>query len=68
MLEIKDVIEEPVVMGEIGIYAIGAVVSAVVGYVCIKTMLLVVRNKKFKYFAFYCFAVGAVAIVGHFLI
>lgn len=68
VLEIKDVIEEPIVMGEIGIYAVGAVVSAVVGYICIKTMLMVVRNKKFKYFAYYCFTVGAIAIAGHFLI
>lgn len=68
VLEIKDVIEEPIAAGEIGIYAVGAVFSAVVGYICIKTMLLVVRNKKFKYFSWYCFAVGAIAIVGHFLI
>ena len=68
VLEVKDVMEEPIAMGEIGIYAIGAVFAAAVGYVCIKTMLLVVRNKKFKYFSWYCFAIGAIAIVGHFLI
>lgn len=68
VLEIKDVIAEPIEMGQIGIYAVGMVFAAVVGYVCIKTMLVVVRNKKFKYFSYYCFAVGAVAIVGHFLL
>lgn len=68
VLEIKDVVAEPMEMGQIGIYAVGMVFSAVVGYICIKTMLVVVRNKKFKYFSYYCFIVGVVAIVGHFLI
>jgi len=49
-------------------YAVGMLVSAIVGYICIKTMLVVVRNKKFKYFAYYCYAVGVVAIIGHFVI
>ncbi len=68
VLEIRDVIAEPFEMGQIGIYAVGTVFAAVVGYICIKTMLVIVRNKKFKYFAYYCFAVGIIAIVGHFLI
>lgn len=68
VLEVKDVIAEPIEMGQIGIYAIGTVFSAVVGYICIKTMLLVVRKKKFSYFSYYCFVVGAVAIVGHFVL
>ncbi|MFR8547717.1 MAG: undecaprenyl-diphosphate phosphatase [Lachnospiraceae bacterium] len=68
VLEIKDVIAEPIEMGQIGIYAVGALFSAAVGYICIKTMLVIVRNKKFKYFAYYCFAVGIVAVAGHFLI
>ena len=68
VLEIKDVVAEPIEMAQIGIYAIGAVFAAVVGYICIKTMLVVVRNKKFKYFAYYCFVIGVVAIAGHFLI
>ena len=44
-------------------YLIGTLVSAVVGYVCIKTMLVIVRGKKFKYFAYYCFAMGAFAVL-----
>lgn len=68
VLEIKDVIAEPIDVGQIGIYSIGMLFSAVVGYVCIKTMLVVVKNKKFKYFAWYCFVIGTVAIAGRFLI
>ena len=44
-------------------YLIGTLVSAVVGYICIKTMLVIVRGKKFKYFAYYCFAMGAFAVL-----
>ncbi len=68
VLEIKDVLAEPIELGQIGIYSVGMIFSAVVGYICIKTMLVVVRNKKFKYFAWYCFAIGIVAIIGRFLI
>lgn len=68
VLEIKDVLAEPIDLGQIGIYSVGMIFSAVVGYICIKTMLVVVRNKKFKYFAWYCFAIGIVAIIGRFLI
>jgi undecaprenyl-diphosphatase len=67
VLEIGDVIAEPIEMGQIGIYAVGMLCAAVVGYVCIRTMLVVVRNKKFRYFSYYCFAVGVLAIVGYFV-
>lgn len=68
VLEVKDVIAEPIETAQIGVYAVGMVFAGVVGYICIKTMLVIVRRKKFKYFAYYCFVVGIVAIVGHFLI
>ncbi len=68
VLEVKDVIAEPIETAQIGVYAVGMVFAGVVGYICIKTMLVIVRRKKFKYFAYYCFIVGIVAIVGHFLI
>ncbi len=45
-------------------YILGAAAAAVIGYICIKTMLIVVRNKKFKYFSYYCAVVGIVAIIG----
>ncbi|MCD8015203.1 MAG: undecaprenyl-diphosphate phosphatase [Lachnospiraceae bacterium] len=68
VLEIKDVIAEPVAASQVGIYAAGMVCAAVVGYICIKTMLVVVRKKKFIYFSVYCAIVGMFAIAGHFLL
>lgn len=48
-------------------YFVGTLVSAIVGYICIKTMLVVVRGKKFKGFAYYCFLVGAIAVIWNFM-
>jgi undecaprenyl-diphosphatase len=49
-------------------YSIGMVVAAVIGYISIKTMLVIVRGKKFKYFAYYCFVIGIFAVVANFVI
>ncbi len=48
-----------------GLCILGMVVAAVVGYICIKTMLVVVRKKKFTIFAIYCLAVGLFSIGGY---
>ncbi len=48
-------------------YVAGMAVSAVVGYICIKTMLKVVKNKKFIIFSVYCLIAGILAIVLHFV-
>ncbi len=48
-----------------GLCLLGMVVAAVVGYICIKTMLVVVRKKKFTIFAIYCLAVGLFSIGGY---
>lgn len=53
---------------DLGCFLVGMLVAAVVGYISIRTMLLVVRKKKFFGFAIYCFIVGAASIVGYFLI
>lgn len=67
VLELKDIGKETITFPQFGIYLVGAIVAGVVGYVCMKTMLVVVRKKKFKGFAFYCFAIGIFAIVAHFV-
>jgi len=49
-------------------YLIGMVVAAVIGYISIKTMLVIVRGKKFKYFAYYCFVIGIIAVIANFVL
>ena len=47
-------------------YLVGMAVAAVVGYICIKTMLVIVRNKKFTIFSIYCLLMGAFSIGAYF--
>ncbi len=49
-------------------YVVGMLLAAAVGYVCIRTMLIVVKNKKFKYFSYYCAIVGVIAVAASFFI
>ncbi len=67
VLEIKDLATQSITGTEVANYIIGMAVAAVVGYVCIKTMLQVVRKKKYKIFAYYCFVMGAISIIGYFV-
>lgn len=66
ILELKDFKAASVTATEVTYYLIGMAVAAIVGYICIKTMLVIVRNKKFTIFSIYCLIVGAVSIGGYF--
>ena len=65
VLELKDCTAVALSGAEIAYYVVGMIVAAVVGYVCIKTMLIVVRRKKFTGFAIYCLIVGVSSIGGY---
>lgn len=45
-------------------YIIGMISAAVVGYFCIRVVNYLVKENKFKYFAYYCAVAGIVAIIG----
>ena len=62
ILELKDLDVSLITGSDVLNYVIGTLVAAVVGYVCIKTMLVVVRKKKFTIFSIYCLLVGAASI------
>ncbi len=66
--EVLDLSAEAVSGTLVVYYLIGMIVAALVGFAAVKTMLFVVKKKKFKYFAYYCFAIGLVCIVGHFFV
>ncbi|NLK27761.1 MAG: undecaprenyl-diphosphate phosphatase [Clostridiales bacterium] len=68
LLELKDVSMVRLDRSEIYGYLAGAIVAGFVGYLCIKTMLNIVRGKKFKYFAYYCFIIGIIAVICHFVV
>lgn len=48
-------------------YFIGMIVAGVVGFICIKVMIYVVKSNKFQYFAYYCAVVGIIAIIAYFV-
>ena len=49
-------------------YGIGTAVAAIVGYICIKIMLYVVKQKKYTFFSIYCLIVGIISIVVYFVV
>lgn len=67
VMELKEASQEAVSGQTIVIYLAGMAAAAVVGYVAIRSMLKIVQNKKLKYFAYYCFAAGTLAIIGQFV-
>jgi undecaprenyl-diphosphatase len=68
VLKMKDFSMASVTQTDLMNYMIGTIVAAVVGFISIKTMLVIVRGKKFKYFAYYCFVIGVIAVIGYFVI
>ena len=66
VLELKDFTAVSLSRAEIFSYIIGMIVAALIGYICIKTMLVIVRKKKFRIFAIYCLIVGIISIGGFF--
>ncbi len=67
VLDLKDIGKVAIAPMEMTYYLIGTVVATIVGFISIKVMLIIVKEKKFKIFSVYCLIVGIVAIIGFFL-
>ena len=67
ILELKDLATESMSPSMIGSYACGMIAAAVFGYISIRIVGQVVLNRKMRYFAYYCFAIGVFAICGQFI-
>ncbi len=69
VLDIKDMFapENAISNTQLMYYITGAVVAAVVGYISINVLLKLYKNKKMKYFSYYCFTVGIIAIIANFV-
>ena len=63
ILALKDALESDIVMADVPVYLIGVVVSAVVGYLCIRLLRMIAEKGKFGFFAYYCWAAGLVTLV-----
>ena len=62
ILSLKDALEAQVLWEEVPVYLVGVVVSAIVGYLCIRLIKLVADKGKFGFFAYYCWLAGAVTL------
>ena len=62
ILSLKDAIET-VVVAEIPMYLVGVLVSAVVGYACIRLLKMIADKGKFGFFAYYCWAAGLLTLI-----
>lgn len=67
VLEVKDIPSAELTGQFLGTCAAGVVAAAVVGYVCIRFMIALVQKKKYKYFSWYCLALGIFSIIGQFV-
>ena len=63
ILSLKDAVEAGIIWADIPVYLVGVAVSAVVGYACIRLLKMVADKGKFGFFAYYCWAVGALTLI-----
>lgn len=63
ILKLPDLAGAKLSGGEIFNYIVGMIVAGVVGFVCIKFMLRIVKTNKFKGFSIYCLCAGLISIV-----
>lgn len=68
ILEIPDLAAASLTKAEVANYIVGMAVAAVVGYVCIKAMLLMVKKNKFMGFSIYCLCAGIISVVCYFVL
>ena len=62
LLSLKDINGQDIAVNG-GAYLLALIISAAVGYVCIRWMLQLLKKDKFIYFGYYCAVIGAVAVV-----
>ena len=63
VLKLPEVIGSGAFAGNTAVYICGFAAAAVSGFCAIKLFLLAVRKAKLCYFSFYCFALGAAAVL-----
>ncbi|MCR4738737.1 MAG: undecaprenyl-diphosphate phosphatase [Lachnospiraceae bacterium] len=63
VMEIKDVDTSLISGSDILSYIVGMIFAGVIGFIAVKLMIKIVLNRYFKYFAFYCFLIGAISVI-----
>ncbi len=63
ILSLKDAFDAGILWAEVPIYLVGVAVAAVVGYACIRLLKMIADKGKFGFFAYYCWAAGALTLL-----
>ena len=62
ILSLKDAVEAGIIWADVPVYIVGVVVAAVSGYFCIRLLKMIADKGKFGWFAYYCWAIGALTL------
>jgi len=63
LLDLVDAARTGIDMSQVPIYLVGILAAAVSGYFCIRLIRLIADKGKFGWFAYYCWAVGALTLI-----
>lgn len=63
ILSLKDAIDAGIDWSQLPVYLLGIITAAVVGYLCIRLLKMIADKGKFGFFAYYCWAVGALTLI-----
>ena len=63
ILSLKDAVEAGIIWADVPVYLVGVLVSAVVGYACIRLLKMIAEKGKFGFFAYYCWAAGILTLI-----
>ncbi len=67
LLTLKDALEAGVDWAEVPVYIAGVATAAVSGYFCIRLLKMIADKGRFGWFAYYCWAAGALTLLLHLL-
>ena len=62
LLDLMDAAKSGVDLAQMPVYIVGIATAAVSGYFCIRLLRLIADKGRFGYFAYYCWAVGLIAL------
>ncbi len=63
ILSLKDALAGSIQWSDMPVYLAGVATAAVVGYACIRLLKMIADKGKFGFFAYYCWAMGALTLV-----
>lgn len=67
ILELFDIGSESITASDVGCYFVGMLFAAAIGFFALRLIMNLVVSRYFKYFAFYCGAIGIISVIVFFV-